>query len=238
MSTALDEIKGASRLIGQLAEGEDPSAATAQDALTALNSMLDSWSIERLSVFGTQDQVFTWPAAQATRTLGPGVANNFIGLRPVQLLPSSFFRDTGSGVSYDIELINEARYNGIALKTATSTYPQVMFVETLADNIALSVYPVPTKALEFHFISIIPLTQAANLVDELIIPPGYRRAFKFNLALEIASEFGVEARPTVKRIAAVSKRALKRINSPDDMLSLPAGLGGGVSRYNIYSGTS
>lgn len=109
MSTAFDEIKGALRLIGQLAEGEDPSAATAQDALTAMNSMLDSWSVERLSVFGTQDQVFTWPVAQVVRTLGPGLANNFVGQRPVQLLPASYFKDTGSGVSYQIELINETQ---------------------------------------------------------------------------------------------------------------------------------
>lgn len=238
MSTAFDEIKGALRLIGQLAEGEDPSAATAQDALAAMNSMLDSWSVERLSVFGTQDQVFTWPATQATRTLGPGLTNNFVGQRPIQILPASYFRDTGSGVSYQIELINEAQYNGIALKTSTSTYPQVMFVETLEANVVMSLWPVPTKALEFHLVSVIPLTQVANLIDEIVVPPGYRRAFKFNLALEIASEFGVEANPTVKRIAAVSKRVLKRINSPDDMLSLPGGIAGGQGRYNIYAGTS
>ena len=58
-TSAGDQINGALRLIGQLAEGETPSAATSADALTALNQMLDSWSAERLSVFSTQDQVFT-----------------------------------------------------------------------------------------------------------------------------------------------------------------------------------
>ena len=65
-TTAGDQINGALRLIGQLAEGETPSAATSQDALTAMNQMIDSWSIERLAVFSTQDQVFLWPASTQT----------------------------------------------------------------------------------------------------------------------------------------------------------------------------
>ena len=59
-TTAGDQINGALRLIGQLAEGEEPSAATANDALAALNQMIDSWNTERLSVFSTPDQVFSW----------------------------------------------------------------------------------------------------------------------------------------------------------------------------------
>ena len=45
--TANDQINGALRLLGVLAEGETPSAATSQDALAALNQMIDSWNTER-----------------------------------------------------------------------------------------------------------------------------------------------------------------------------------------------
>ena len=41
-TTAGDQINGALRLLGVLAEGESPSAATSQDALAALNQMIDS----------------------------------------------------------------------------------------------------------------------------------------------------------------------------------------------------
>jgi hypothetical protein len=96
-TTAGDQINGALRLIGQLAESETPSAATSADALTALNQMLDSWSSERLSVFSTQDQVFTWPANTVTRTLGP--TGNFVGNRPVLVDDSTYFIDPGNGIS-------------------------------------------------------------------------------------------------------------------------------------------
>ena len=58
-TTAGDQINAALRLIGMLAEGETPSADTSNDALNGLNQMIDSWNTERLSVFSTQDQVFT-----------------------------------------------------------------------------------------------------------------------------------------------------------------------------------
>ena len=71
--TAGDQINRALRLLGVLAEGETTSAAVSQDALTALNQMIDSWNTERLSVFSTQDQIFTWPSSTIRRTLGPTV---------------------------------------------------------------------------------------------------------------------------------------------------------------------
>ena len=88
--TAGQQIERALRLLGVLAEGETPSAATSQDALMALNQMIDSWNTERLSVFSTQDQIFTWPASFISRTLGP--TGDFVGLRPVLLDDSTYFR--------------------------------------------------------------------------------------------------------------------------------------------------
>lgn len=234
MATAGDQIYAALRLIGQLAEGETPSAETAQDALEALNQMLDSWSIERLSVYATQDQTFTWPASTATRTLGP--TGNFVGTRPVQLDDATYFRDASTNVSYGIKLINQQQYDGISVKTVTSTYPQVMFVNEDFPNVTMTVYPVPSRDLEWHFISVKELSQPATLATDLAFPPGYKRAFKYNLAMEIANEFGVEAPPTVKRIADVSKRNLKRINNPLDVMAMPYGLVANRQRFNVFAG--
>jgi hypothetical protein len=218
-TTAGDQINGALRLIGQLAEGEEPSAATANDALAALNQMIDSWNTERLSVFSTQDQVFSWLPNFATRTLGP--TGDFVGNRPILVDDSTYFRDPSSNISFGIKLVNQQQYNGIAVKTVTSTYPQVMFVNMTYPDITMTVYPVPTKVLEWHIVSVQELTTPALLSTPLAFPPGYLRAFRYNLACEIAPEFGVEPSPQVSRIAMYSKRNLKRINNPDDIMSLP-----------------
>lgn len=232
--TAGDQINRALRLLGVLAEGETTSAAVMQDSLMALNQMIDSWNTERLSVFSTQDQTFTWPASEITRTLGP--SGNFIGLRPVLLDDSTYYRDPGTNVSFGIKFINQQQYNGIAVKTVTSTYPQVIFVNNTYPDITMTVYPRPTRDLEWHFVSVQELDNPATLATDLFFPPGYLRAFTYNLAMEIAPEFGVEPSPQVQRIAMTSKRNLKRINNPDDVMSLPYAIVASRQRFNIYAG--
>ena len=233
-TTAGDQINGALRLLGVLAEGETPSAATSQDALTALNQMIDSWNTERLATYSTQDQVFSWAPGLISRTLGP--SGNFVGNRPILLDDSTYFRDPASGISYGIKIINQQQYDGIAVKTVTSTYPQVIWLNMNYPDIEMYIYPVPTKTLEWHFISVDELTQPALLSTPLAFPPGYLRAFRYNLACEFAPEFGIEPPPTVSRIAMASKRNLKRINNPDDIMALPYSIVGTRQRYNIFSG--
>jgi hypothetical protein len=232
--TANDQINGALRLIGMLAEGETPSAATSQDALSALNQMIDSWSTERLSVFSTQDQVFSWAPGLISRTLGP--SGDFVGNRPILLDDATYFRDPASGISFGIKIINQQQYDGIAVKTVTSTYPQVIWINMDYPNIDMYIYPVPTKVLEWHFISVTELDQPATLATTIAFPPGYLRAFRYNLACEIAAEFGVEPSPQVLRIAMASKRTLKRINNPDDIMAMPYSIVGTRQRYNIFAG--
>jgi hypothetical protein len=233
-TTAGDQINRALRLLGVLAEGETPSAATSQDSLVALNQMIESWSTERLSVFCTQDQIFTWPAGQITRTLGP--SGDFIGNRPVLFDDATYYRDAGTNVSFGIKFINQQQYDGIAVKTVTSTYPQVIFVNMTYPDATMTVYPKPTRDLEWHFISVQELSNPAVLTTNLTFPPGYLRAFVYNLAMEIAPEFGVEPSPQVTRIAMTSKRNLKRINNPDDIMSMPYSLIATRQRFNVYAG--
>lgn len=232
--TAADQINRALRQLGVLAEGEVPSASTSNDALMALNQMIDSWNTERLSVFSTMDQVFTWPSGQVTQSLGP--TGDFVGIRPITLDSSTYYIDPGTNISYPIEIINQDQYDAIALKTVTSTYPEVLFINMSFPNVELFVYPVPTTDLEWHFISVAALAEPALLTTVLSFPPGYLRAFTYNLAMEIAPEFGVEAPKQVQRIAIASKRDLKRINDPKDEMSMPVSLLSNRYDFNIFTG--
>ena len=232
--TVGDQINRSLRLLGVLAEGETPSASVSQDALMALNQMIDSWNTERLAVFCTQDQIFTWPAGEYIRTLGP--SGDFVGLRPVLLDDATYYRDPGTNVSFGIKFINQQQYDGIAVKTVASTYPQVIFVNMGFPDVTMSIYPRPTRDLEWHFVSVQELDRPANLTTVMYYPPGYLRAFTYNLAMEFAPEFGVEPSPQVTRIAMTSKRDLRRINNPDDVMSMPYAIVATRQRFNIYAG--
>jgi len=237
--SAGDQINRALRLLGVLAEGETPAASVSQDSLMAMNQMIDSWNTERLSVFSTIDQIVNWPVGAINATLGPSgslVRLNGTAVRPILVDDATYFRDPQTNVSYGIKLINQQQYDGIAVKTVTSTYPQVMFINMTYPDIDIYIYPKPTRLLEFHFISVEELSQPATLATTLAFPPGYLRAFTYNLAMEIAPEFGVEPSPQVQRIAMTSKRNLKRINNPDDVMSMPYAIVATRQRFNVYAG--
>ena len=233
MASAGDIINGALRLIGVLAEGETPSGDMSTDALSAMNQMIESWSTERLSVFTTIDQQFTWPANERTRTLGP--TGQLVGVRPVLLDPATYF--IANDLSFGVTIINVEQYNSIAQKTNTSTYPQLLYIDAEYPDASVYLYPVPTESLEFHFVSAQVLAEPAVLATTLSFPPGYLRAFRFNLAVELATEFGVEPPNNVSRIAMASKRDLKRINNPNNIMSFPPALVGNWGNdYNVFTG--
>jgi len=233
MTTAAELIDGSLRLLGVLAEGEQPSVAVMQDSIMAMNQMIQSWDTERLSVFSTQDQIFTWPAYTMSRTIGP--TGDFVGNRPIEIDDATYFKDPSSGLSFGVKLINQQQYDGIAFKTVTSTYPQVMWVNNTFPDMEMTVYPVPIKALEWHIISVETLTEVSSVATDMYFPPGYLRAFRYNLACELAPEFGVEPSPQVQRIAMTSKRNIKRINFPGDLMAIPYPIVATRQRYNIYA---
>ncbi len=259
MATTRELLSGAHRLLGLVNSGNVLPEAVYQDNLVALNQMIDSWNTERLAVFCTQDQTYEWEPGFRIRTLGPTgdfvyfltteqsnpiitqnndniVLDGFEWPRPILLEDSTYFRDPATNVSYGMKFINQLQYNNIAVKTVQSTYPQVMFVNMTFPNITLTVYPVPNKLLEFHFISVQPLANPTTLETDLAFPPGYLRAFRYNLALELAPEFNVEPSSEVRRVAMYSKRNLKRINNPDDVMAMPYSLMARRNRYNIFAG--
>ena len=233
MTTAAELIEGSLRLLGVLAEGEQPSVAVMQDSIMAMNQMIQSWDTERLSVFSTQDQVFTWPAYTMSRTLGP--TGDFVGNRPIEVDDATYFKDPSSGLSFGVKLINQQQYDGIAFKTVTSTYPQVLWVNNTFPDMEMTIYPVPIKALEWHIISVETLTEVSSVSTDMYFPPGYLRAFRYNLACELAPEFGVEPSPQVQRIAMSSKRNIKRVNFPGDLMAIPYPIVATRQRYNIYA---
>lgn len=232
--TAREMIGSAHRLLNLANAGNSLPEAVYQENLLSLNRMIDSWNTERLSVFSTQDQTFIWPAGQITRTLGP--TGDFVGVRPVLLDDATYYRDPGTNVSFGIKFINQKQYDGIAVKTVTSTYPQVIFVNNTYPDITMTIYPRTTRDVEWHFISVDELNNPATLNTSLFFPPGYLRAFTYNLAMELSPEFGVEPSPQVQRISMTSKRNLKRINNPDDVMSLPYAIVATRQRFNIFAG--
>ena len=78
-STAQDLINGALRNINVLAAAETPSASDSADALQVLNDLLESWSIEHLTVYSVVENILQFTPGQYQYTIGNPVGGTFLG---------------------------------------------------------------------------------------------------------------------------------------------------------------
>ena len=216
------------RLLGVAAAEQPLSADMAESALDALNTMLDGWSVERL---------LTWTRPRYVLQLVPGLGSYSWGLvageaspadlsatAPVRLEIAILNIGSGREEEWPLQIVTQAEYEpGIWNKGLPSSYPAAVYLETTQPYAWLHLYPVPTLA---HRLILMPWQAHAPYEQwdhALDWPNGYARAFQYNLAVEIAPQYGVEPSATVQRIADESKRALYPINAEVGRLSLRPG---------------
>jgi hypothetical protein len=132
MATALDICNRALSILGVKALGESLTADEANDAFSVLNAMLDSWSLERLSIYVITQDILALTANQASYTIGPALIpapDLLVGSRPQTVQDDSFIR-IGTA-DYPLTILTPAQYRAIIDKsTATSTLPMFMFYDT------------------------------------------------------------------------------------------------------------
>lgn len=221
MATALEHITSALRLIGIVAEGELPSSETADDALVAFNQMLDSWSIASAHSFQLQE--IPWGASVESKTVGP--TGDFVGNAPISVKSSTYYMI--NGVQYPLYVVNEDEYRAWCSNPQEGT-PEYIFTNDTSPNPTIYLYPTPSQAITLYLSSVIELTQISDLSDEIVVPSGYMRALRYNLALELSAEFGVEPSTVVVRIARGAKAAILNknlVNSKSNRLHLPYPMG-------------
>ena len=70
MSTALDIITAALRRINSYQPGETISNPDTDDCLEALNDLLDSWSTDKLQIYGTNEYILQWQVGKFQYKVG------------------------------------------------------------------------------------------------------------------------------------------------------------------------
>ena len=233
-TTAQTIINGALRLLQVASNDVVLTADESNDALEALNQMIDAWSNESLMLYHVQREQFTCVPGRNPHTIGLG--GDFNTTVPVHIEAATV---TVGGVDYPIIKIDYDDYAVIKLKTLQNVYPEYMYFDRNSPVLGnLYMYPVPSNASTINLYSRKPLTQFASLTDSMSLPVGYARALKYCLAVELAPEYQVSAGNDVIELAISAKAALKRTNRRPLTLQIdPAALAvSGKSRFNIYTG--
>jgi hypothetical protein len=231
MATALDLITEALHLIGAKDPTESVTNQEASDGLVSLNGMLDSWTTDRMFVYNVLDTTHTWPGGVTSRTVGTGGDINIA--RPVKVQDSYM---VAGGVSYPINAISKEAYAGITLKGLQSTYPDWLYYETSYPLGVVYLNPVPGTSIEFHLLSWLSLVQFAAVTDVVSLPPGYKRAVVYNLAIEVAGQYGLNPSAAVAAIATSSAYKIKRLNAPLPLSTIEVAYAPSRDNFNIYRG--
>lgn len=206
----LDLIKAAMRQAGILATGETPSADMAQDALLVVNDLLENWSTERLSVWGAANETFNTVAGQATYTVGQGA--NFNTTRPVSIDGAYV---NFSGVDFPLTSITQQEYNDISLKTMRQPIAERFLYVNDFPNGLLTIWPVPTAAVPITLTTARILASNVTLTTALTGPPGFTKAFRLCLAVELCPEFGQTASTELVQVMADARSDYKNSNRVD-----------------------
>jgi len=207
MATARDIIRSAMLKIGALMKNEQPSSDEANDALSSLNALLGSWSNDSLTIYARTWSTFTLSSGTASYTIGSGGAFN--AARPTDIL-DCYIRS--GDIDYPMGVISDQAYNSISYK-AIQGIPEFLNYDGGYPLGTIRLYPVPSANYSLFLLTETPLTSFASLDTELSMPPGVERALVYNLAIDIAPEYGQKVNALLLKTANESLGAIRIKNA-------------------------
>lgn len=222
MATVRDLINGSLRLLHVIAHSESATASEVADALSSLNSMIESWSNENLLIHSVTREEFSLVAGTAAYTIGTGGTLNTT--RPMRIERAGLEVQGDEPFEKPIEIINLDRWADISMKGVSSEFPEALYFEETYPLATLHLWPVPSSAEKLVLYSLKPLSSFASANDTLSLPQGYERALRYCLAVEIAPEYGKEPNSVVAFNAANAKSIIKRSNAKPVYLSVDPAL--------------
>ena len=224
-------IESSARKINAVASGETMTAREQKDFLEGLQSMLRSWSAEKINVFSSTSETFVLTPPTYLYTWGSG--GTIDAARPNQILKATI--DDSDSVTHSVDIIGEGRYTEISSKAVTGR-PYALFPRFAFPYVQVYLYPVPSSAETLNLYSIKPFTETssfASVDDTIQMPANYEEPIIYNLSVRMAPEFGKSIPVEVAAIASSSYNRMITLNAGNYVepvkIVLPAGAHGGYS---------
>lgn len=216
MTTVRQAIEAAMRIIGELGEGQSMTAEQGQDALESLIDMIASWSVEPSLIYTETVESFTLTAGDGSYTIGSG--GDFNTTRPISI-NTARIKD-GTIFIQDLEIVGKDTYSEEDDGLTTGT-PEYLWYDANTPLGTIRLFPYSSQAYTLEIYSHKAFSSATlALSDTLVVPEGYMRAIKYNLAREIAPEYGKSLSPDASRIARESMNIVKSSNLSSDVSTL------------------
>lgn len=241
--SALDFIERALILIGVLQPGETADAENAEDAFATLQEWIDGLGIQRLAIYQLLRTVKTLASSTASYTIGTGGNINIV--RPEWIEHARLILDTGAATPTEVGLrvLTDDEWAALAQKTlASSLATSVYYDHAWAAGLGrIYVYPIPNVGTtQLVLYTPLALTTFADLSTGYTFPPGYPRAIRTNLAMELCADFGKTPPDALRQQASESLALIKRKNTRLSVVtldpSLPGSARGGMTGSRFLGG--
>lgn len=190
------------RLLGVRNIGQSLSEEEQDQGLEALNTMLMSWSSERMLVQGTSVDTFSTVAGTASYTIGSGGAISTT--RPETIL-SAFVRN--NSVDFQLAPVGPEGYDALALKS-TSKIPESFFYDNAYPLGTITFFPIPDAIYVTSIRSIKEISSYSSVALNHGLEGDYENAVSYNLAVHLAPKYGIQASPEIVAVAAQSVNRL------------------------------
>jgi hypothetical protein len=205
--------------------------------------MFDEWQADGLKIFTENINTFPFVLGQQTYTLGTG--GNFNMPRPAHIkrMGVQILSNPTQPSEVPITMLDVDGWANVRVKNISGSYPLFCYADyAFVGNpplMTLFFWVIPGLACNCVIYSWQPITAWPDLsTTDLIFPPAYAQAIRFNLAVLIAAEFKAPQDPAIMLTATNSLASLKDQNLPAPILRCDPGLSGtGVSMYDWRSDT-
>jgi len=217
-----------------------------QDALMALNGMLDSLGIQHDAIFSINNERYT---------LSPSKRSYSIGIDPLGARTADFqapvptridqarlvLTASASPVYLPLTIATADQWASITVRDVPTTVPQVMYCDYDYPIANLWFWGYPTAGNDVELWTWQTFTRFNTILDQVVMLPSYVDMCVYNLAVRLADQFGTVLSPNVMTEARRTLSRIKALNNP----SLPMGSadygvkgdhGGGRGDFNYMSG--
>lgn len=238
--TAIALITRALRLIQVCSAGNPPTADEAQDGLTSLNALINSWAAMRLSIYFTSRSVYPLQIGVQDYTIGPG--GDFDTARPMFIAGAGIVSFNNPLQPLELtfsHVLDTQEWASIPTKAVYSALPTAMYYDYAFPLGGLHFWPIPNN-LPVSVALYLPtaITGFDDFTTDVVLPPGYEDALLYSLAMRLYPEYGKSPDPVVVQMAASSLALVKRANIRlVDLISDPALRNRQNGFYNYLSDT-
>ena len=209
MATAQTIILDALKEIGVLAEGDTPTASMADDALRALNRILEMMSNNQsFSPFANHES----RALTGEQSFTIGVGGDLNTARPIRIDTATVDRN---GISYPVTVIDNQKWDSIVYKAAAGANTVVLYYEATSPLGIVHLWPVASGCtLNLRVIN--QVLYFPNLAATLVMPQGYEEYCIKQLAINIFPQYPAGNLSPVT--VAAAKAAMRYIGQTNNVV--------------------